>query len=163
MDWDTFFFFFDHGLQEAGDNFIHNIEKNAYHREIGPWVYIDFILTRDVTCFLKTREDICLRFWELLFLTLWRVFLLDIFYLHFKCYPLSWFPLRKPPYPIPPPSVHQPDHSRFPVLAFPYTGASSLHRNKGLSSHWWPWAKPSSATYKAGAMGPSMCTVWLVV
>ena len=38
------------------------------------------------------------------------------------------------PYPIPPPTAHQHIHSFFPVLAFPYTGASSLLRNKGLSS-----------------------------
>jgi hypothetical protein len=36
----------------------------------------------------------------------------------------------KAPYPIPPPPNHQPTHSCFPVLAFPYTGASSLHRIK---------------------------------
>ena len=27
-----------------------------------------------------------------------------------------------------------PNHSNLPSLAFPYTGASSLHRTKGLSS-----------------------------
>ena len=56
-----------------------------------------------------------------------------------------------PTHPLPP---HHP--------IFPYTGASSLHRNKGLSSHWWQ-VKPCSATYAAGAMGRSMCTLWLVV
>jgi hypothetical protein len=55
-----------------------------------------------------------------------------------------------------------PTHSCLPTLAFPYTGASSLHRTKGLSSQWWP-KRPSSATYAAGAMGPSMCTPCLVV
>jgi hypothetical protein len=49
-----------------------------------------------------------------------------------------------------------------PSLAFPYTGALNLHRNKGFSSHWCP-TRPSSATYAAGAMGCSMCTLWLVV
>jgi hypothetical protein len=43
-------------------------------------------------------------------------------------------------------------------LAFSYTGASSLHRTKGLSSHWW-LTRPSSATYAAGAMNPFMCTL----
>jgi hypothetical protein len=47
-------------------------------------------------------------------------------------------------------------------LAFPCTGASNLHWMKGLFSHWCP-TRPSSATYAAGAMGPSMCTLWLVV
>jgi hypothetical protein len=45
-----------------------------------------------------------------------------------------------------------------PILAFLYTGKSSLHRTKGLSFHWCP-RKPSSAPYAAGAM----CTLWLVV
>jgi hypothetical protein len=59
-------------------------------------------------------------------------------YLHFKSYPLSWgnnnvFPL-KTPYPMSPPPAHPPTHSHFPVLAFPYTGASGLRRTKGLSS-----------------------------
>jgi hypothetical protein len=46
-------------------------------------------------------------------------------------------------------------------LEFLYTGASSLHRTKGLPSHWWQ-LRESSATYSAGALGPSMCTLWLV-
>jgi hypothetical protein len=60
------------------------------------------------------------------------------------------------------PSPCSPAHSHFSILAFPYTWASSLHRTKGLSSHWCP-TRPSSATYAAGAMGPSMCTLWLMV
>jgi hypothetical protein len=58
-------------------------------------------------------------------------FLLDILfvYLHFKCYPLSWLYIWKPPYPIPHPASmrelpHPPTHSHLPALAFPYTGAS---------------------------------------
>jgi hypothetical protein len=35
------------------------------------------------------------------------------------------------------------------------------HRAKGLSSHWCN-TRPYSATYVAGAMGLSMCTLWLV-
>jgi hypothetical protein len=38
----------------------------------------------------------------------------------------------------------------------------SLHKTKNLSSHWC-LTRPSSATYAAGAMGPSVCTLWLVV
>jgi hypothetical protein len=41
----------------------------------------------------------------------------------------------KTPYPVPPPPAHQPIHSCFLPLAFPYTVALSLHRTKGLSSH----------------------------
>ena len=32
-------------------------------------------------------------------------------------------------------SPHPLTHSHLTILAFPYTGASSLHRTKGLSSH----------------------------
>jgi hypothetical protein len=74
------------------------------------------------------------------------------------------------PFPVPPPEIpylfspplasmrvfpHPPTHSCFSVLVFPYTGALSLHRTKGLFSHWCP-TRPSSATYVAGAMSPSM-------
>ena len=52
----------------------------------------------------------------------------------------------KIPYPISLPPVHQPTHFHFLVLAFPYTGALSLHKTKGFSSHWW-LTRPSSATY----------------
>jgi hypothetical protein len=67
----------------------------------------------------------------------------------------------KIPYPTPPPHPasmrlfpHSPTYSCFPTLAFSYTGASNLHKTKGLSSHWCP-TRPSVATYVAGAMGPS--------
>ena len=40
--------------------------------------------------------------------------------------------LTKAPYPLLPIPAHQTTHSHFPDLAFLYTGASSLHRNKGL-------------------------------
>jgi hypothetical protein len=60
-------------------------------------------------------------------------------YLHFKCYPLSLFPLHKYPIPYPCPCLYEgappPTHSCFLALAFTYTGALSLHRTKGLSSH----------------------------
>jgi hypothetical protein len=58
---------------------------------------------------------------------------LDIFLFTFQILFLSSFPLRKPPYLIPPLPAHYPTHSRFPVLAFPYAGAQSLHKTKGLS------------------------------
>jgi hypothetical protein len=56
----------------------------------------------------------------------------------------------KTPYPLPPPSVHQPTHTCFLALSFPHTGAESLHRTKGLSFHWWQ-TRPSSATYATKA------------
>ena len=67
----------------------------------------------------------------------------------------------KTPYPIPLLPAHQPTHSCFPVLAFPYTGASSILRTKGLPSHWCA-TRSSSTAYATGAMGPFMCTFWLV-
>jgi hypothetical protein len=88
-------------------------------------------------------------------------------YLHFKCYPLSQFPLWKPPIPSPLllwgcSPTHPPIYSHVPTLAFPYTGALSYHRTKGLSSHWCP-TRLSSATYAARAMCSSMYTLCLVV
>ena len=92
-----------------------------------------------------------------------------IFYLHFKCYPLSRFPhtphTPETLYPIPLSLVlwrysltYPPTLSCLPDLAFPYTVASSLPRTKVLSSHRCP-TRPSSATYVAGTMGLSMCTL----
>jgi hypothetical protein len=46
--------------------------------------------------------------------------------------------------------------SHLPALAFPSTGASSLHRTKVFFSHW-------CSTYAAGAMGCSMCILWMEV
>ena len=88
-------------------------------------------------------------------------FVLDIYLFTFQMLspfliPLPRNPLSQPP---PPASIrvypHQPTHSCFPTLEFPYIGASSLHGTKGLFFHWCP-TRLSSATYKAGVMGPSM-------
>jgi hypothetical protein len=79
-------------------------------------------------------------------------------YLHFKFYPLSSFPLWKSHYHIPLPLLTNPPTS---VLVFPHTGPSILHKAKGLSSHWCP-TRPSSATYEAEDLSPSLCTHWLV-
>jgi hypothetical protein len=38
-----------------------------------------------------------------LFIFPWNIFIRYFLYLHFKCYPLSWFPLWKPPIPSPHP------------------------------------------------------------
>ena len=99
-------------------------------------------------------------------------FLLDILFIYisnvisFPGFP-SGNPLSHPPSPCfyegASPPIHPPTHSHLPTLALPYTKASSsLTRNKGHSSHWCP-ARPSTATYVAGAVGPSMCTLWLVI
>jgi hypothetical protein len=89
-------------------------------------------------------------------------FLLDIFLIYISnVIPFPGFPTPNP-YPFPFSPAHQPTHSQLPALAFPYTGASNLHRTKGFSSLWC-LTRPSSATDEAGTMGPSMCTLWLVV
>jgi hypothetical protein len=49
------------------------------------------------------------------------------------------------------PPIH---HSSLPTLAFPYTGALSLHRTKGLSSHWCP-TRPSSGHIQLEPWVPS--------
>jgi hypothetical protein len=94
------------------------------------------------------------------------IYLFDILFI-FQM--LSLFPVSPldTPYPILPcPAsmmmlLHTP-HSCLPALAFPYPGALTLHRTKGLSFHFC-LTRPPSATYAAGAMGPSMCTLRLVV
>jgi hypothetical protein len=70
------------------------------------------------------------------------------------------------PYSIPPPPAfmrvftNPPTQSCYPTLAFPYTGASCIHRTKGLSSHWCP-TRQSSATYVAGPwVLPSVLFGW---
>ena len=45
-----------------------------------------------------------------------------------------------------------------PHQGIPYTGISSLHRTKGLSSHLCP-KRSTSPTYVAGIMSPSICTL----
>jgi hypothetical protein len=91
------------------------------------------------------------------------IFFLSYFiYLHFKCYPPPWFPLCKPHFPsllliasmrvLP----YPPTRSCLIALASRYTEALSLHRIKGFPSH-------SSATHAAGAIGPSMYTLWLLI
>ena len=68
----------------------------------------------------------------------------------------------KTPYLLLPHPAHQSTHTCFLAMAFPYTGTKTLHRINGLSSHWWT-TRSSSATYVAGAMSPTMCTLWLVI
>ena len=45
--------------------------------------------------------------------------------------PFPGFPFKKlSSYSLPPPSTHQPTHFSFLTLAFPHTGAESLHKTK---------------------------------
>ena len=68
-------------------------------------------------------------------------------------------PLSHPPSPV---SLRVMPHFYLTTLASPYVGASSLHRPIGLHSNWCQ-LRQSSATYAAGAMVLSMCTLWLMV
>jgi hypothetical protein len=83
-------------------------------------------------------------------------------YLNSKRYPIFLFPLRKhPPHTPPPASMvsHPPTHSHLPTLVFLYSGTWSLHRMKGLF-FLCCLTRPSSATFAAEAIGPSMCTLF---
>ena len=80
-----------------------------------------------------------------------------LYFKYFKCYP---------PFSVFPPQTHYhlPCHSStrvlphlhtqscLSILAFPYPGALSLHRSKGLPSHWCP-KRQSFATHAAGVIG----------
>jgi hypothetical protein len=77
-----------------------------------------------------------------------------LFYLHFKCYPPSQFPLHKPPIPA---SFSMPLLRCFSSLVFPYFGSSSVHRTKVMPD--------KSVLYyiSSWSHGYSLCTLWLVV
>jgi hypothetical protein len=79
---------------------------------------------------------------------------------------LGKHPQARTPYPIPPsPWLCEgaPPNPSTPVFSpWHFPEASNPLRPKGLSSYWCP-TNPSSATYSARAVGPSMCTLWLVV
>jgi len=101
-----------------------------------------------------------------------------LFFIEFFIYisnviPCPVFPSIKPlSRPHPPSSIRvsptQPrTPSHLPALTFPHTGGwewggSSLGRTKGFPSLWCP-TRPSSATYAAGVMGLSMCTLLMMV
>jgi hypothetical protein len=78
-------------------------------------------------------------------------FLLDIFFIYISnVITIPGFHSQKPAIPLPLPlllwgCLLPTPHSCLPALAFPYTGALSLHRIKGLSSHWY-LTRPSSTT-----------------
>jgi hypothetical protein len=83
-------------------------------------------------------------------------------------FPFLVYP-QEAPYPILPPPAsmrmlpHPGIYSCPTGLTFPYTGVSSLHRTKVSPLIDVHPTRPSSTTYVAGAMGPSMCILWLVV
>jgi len=119
---------------------------------------------KKITTFFKVCHSFLL-LWELS-ITCFFFFKLDIFiYISndspfpgfLSISPLSHFPSPffyngVPPPKLPTLSTSSPWHSSL------YWG-SSLGRTKGFSSHRCP-TRPSSATYAAGAMGLSLCTIW---
>ena len=91
------------------------------------------------------------------------LFLYWIFYLHFKCYPLSQSRLETSyPIPSPPTSMrlfpHPPTYSHLPTLAFPCTGASSFHRTKGFLSALVLWTQNSFEVKQAWILLSSLIT-----
>ena len=76
--------------------------------------------------FFSFLETICLSFKKNICFILFFIYISSVI-------PFPGFPSEKPLSPLPSPA-HQPTHSHFPVLAFPYTMASSLHRTKDLYS-----------------------------
>jgi hypothetical protein len=104
-----------------------------------------------------TFTGLCLVPWQVLsqlFLPLSN-FLLNIFFIYILN-AISFSSSLKTPIPFPFSCFYKgfPTDSCLPTLKFPYTGTLKLHRTKGLSSHWC-LARWSSATYVAGAIGPS--------
>jgi hypothetical protein len=114
------------------------------------------------------------RSWTFIFPSpIWSHFLVFLFFSYWLFYlftfqmsPPSWSPLQPPIPPLPPTSMLElplsPTHSCLTTGAFSYTGALSLYSTKILPSHWCQ-IRQSSATLAAGVMGPSMCTLCLVV
>ena len=107
-------------------------------------------------------------FWSSCVLFIFWIVLLDIFFIYIpNIIPFPVIPSETLPYPFPSSPCydegahHTPTDSHLPPISSPYTGASSLYRTKGLSSHWCP-TSTFSPTYSARAMGPSMCTPYLV-
>ena len=101
----------------------------------------------------------------------WKCHNFFIFYWIFYVFTfqmLSPFPVSPPEYPLPFSFLLHlwgcflPTHSHVTALAFSYTRESSLYWTKGFSFHWCP-TRPSTATQAAGAIGPSMCSLWLVI
>jgi hypothetical protein len=72
---------------------------------------------------------------------IFNILFMDIFFIYISNFIPFTASLPGTLYPISPPSAsvrvfpHLPTHYYLPALAFPYTGALSLHRTKGISSH----------------------------
>jgi hypothetical protein len=83
------------------------------------------------------------------------IFLLVILFVYFSNdVPLPGYPSQPPSHPLllPPlclDEVAPPSTNSLTSPAFCYVGASSLHRMKGLPSHWWQ-IRPSADTYVSG-------------
>jgi len=142
-------------ISELGNQALKTLEKVSSLR---PWNYL-----RNLASVVCVCVCVCVIAMNQIF---YFLFLLDIFiYLHFKCYPLPSFLSIIPfPYHLLYEGVPPPKPSPIPTspLTFPYTVGSSLGMTKSLSSHCCP-TRPSSATYAAGAMGLSTCTLWMMV
>jgi hypothetical protein len=93
-------------------------------------------------------------------------------HLHFRCYPISQFPLWKHPILSPPPPcfcegapppTHTPTHPLLsPCPDIPLHCCIQLSGDQGPLLPLMP-ERPSSVAYAARAMGPSMCNFWFVV
>jgi hypothetical protein len=70
-------------------------------------------------------------FWfGLVWFWFWFWFLLDILFIYLSnIFPFSSFP-SETPHPFAPPPAHQPTHSCFLAVTFPYTAVYNLHRHK---------------------------------
>ena len=96
-----------------------------------------------------------------------------MFYLHFKCYPLSYFFLQKPPIPSHPPHAHQPNHFYFwpwksPILGYiTFTGPRAsipIDDKLGyllLYMQLEPWV-PSCVFFDWWFRPRELCGYWLV-
>ena len=142
-------------FKQSSHGFICNWNINVFFYFLGQYLIWEeiVIIASDLLFYL-------LKFFENFFYWLF-------IYLHFKNPPFLFLhKLDTHLFPTAPASMRVlpclPTHSRLTALASPYSRVSSLHRTKGLHSHWFQ-TRPYSATYAAGAIGPSICTLWLVV
>jgi hypothetical protein len=106
-------------------------------------------------------------FFSILFNSLFLTFVLVILFLHYKYYPPCQFPLHELPTLHPPPCFYEgappPNHPSLPHLpSIPLCRGIKSSLDQGSLLPLMPHKK-SSATYAAGAMGPSMCILWLLV
>jgi hypothetical protein len=104
----------------------------------------------------------------LLFITFiyWLIDWLDILFMYFSnVISFSRFPFRNSLSYSPPPASkrvlpYPPTHSHLTALTFPIHWGIEPSQDQGPLLPLMP-TRSSSATYSAGAVGPSMCTCWL--